>query len=100
MNSIEIVIDNKTLKTEIYIDNVKQTIIINNKEKEISKEKIEDLIRIIRTWKNNYHNQNVVDAESFFIKINLNSETEIIKGNGSYPENYILFKEWISDFNE
>lgn len=100
MNSIEIIIDSKTENIDIYIDVVKETIIINNKEQKITEEKIDDLIRIIRTWDNVYNNSNVIDSETFFIKINANQGTEIIKGNGEYPDNYILLKEWISGFNE
>ena len=100
MNSIEIIIDSKTENIDIYIDVVKETIIINNKEQKITEEKIDDLIRIIRTWDNVYNNSNVIDSESFFIKINTNDGTEIIKGNGEYPDNYILLKEWISDLDE
>jgi len=100
MNSIQIIIDSKTENIDIYIDVVKETIIINNKEQKITEEKIDDLIRIIRTWDNVYNNSNVIDSESFFIKINTNDGTEIIKGNGEYPDNYILLKEWISGFNE
>ena len=46
------------------------------------------------------NNQNIIDAESFFIKINTTDGTEIIKGSGEYPKDYILLKEWISGFNE
>lgn len=100
MNSIEIIIDSKTENIDIYIDVVKETIIINNKEQKITEEKIDDLIRIIRTWDNVYNNSNVIDSETFFIKIDTNNGTEIIKGNGEYPNNYILLKEWISDLDE
>ena len=100
MNSIQIIIDSKTENIDIYIDVVKETIIINNKEQKITEEKIDDLIRIIRTWDNVYKNSNVIDSETFFIKIDTNNGTEIIKGNGEYPDNYILLKEWISDLDE
>ena len=69
MNSIQIIIDNKTSKEEVYIDVLKETIIVNNQEQRINEEQIDDLIRIIRTWKNEYSNPNIIDAESFFIKI-------------------------------
>lgn len=100
MNSIQIIIDNKISNIDIYIDVVKEAIIVNNKEKKITEEKIDDLIRIIRTWDNVYNNPNVIDSETFFIKIDTNDGTEIIKGNGEYPDNYILLKEWISDLDE
>lgn len=100
MNSIQIIIDNKLENTDIYIDVVKETIRINNKEQKITEEQIDDLIRIIRTWKNEYSSKNIIDAESFFIKIDIKDGTEIIKGNGEYPNNYMSLKEWLSGFNE
>ena len=100
MNSIHILIENITNKIEIYIDVLKETIIINNKEKDITKEKIADLVRIIRTWNSEYTNPKIIDSESFLIKINTPEGTEIIKGSGDYPNNYLSLKEWISDLYE
>ena len=100
MNSIQIIIDNKISNIDIYIDVLKETIIVNNQEQKITEEQIDDLIRIIRTWKNEYSNPNIIDAESFFIKIDTKDGIEIIKGSGEYPKDYILLKEWISGFNE
>ena len=100
MKRIEIIIDSKTANFDVYIDVVKKTIIVNNNDHKITEEQIDDLVRIIRTWKNEYNNQNVIDSESFFIKIDTNTGTEIIKGSGEYPDNYILLKEWLSGFNE
>ena len=100
MNSIQIVIDSQTENKDIYIDVIKKIIIINNKEQKITEEQIYELIRIIRTWKNEYSNSNIIGAERFLIKIETKNETEIIKGSGEYPDNYILLKEWISDFDE
>lgn len=100
MNSIQILIDSITESIDIYIDVLKETIIVNNKEQIIDKEKIDDLVRIIRTWNNEYHNLRVIDSESFLIKVNTKEGTEIIKGSGEYPDNYLSLKEWISDFNE
>lgn len=100
MNSIEIYINNIGIETNIIINNKNNLITINNKTKEISEEKINDLIRIIRTWKNEYKNKKKIDSETFKIIINSNTETETITGNGDYPDNYNTFKEWIDDINE
>lgn len=100
MNSIQILIDTITSNIDIYIDILKETIIVNNKEQNITKEKIDDLLRIIRTWNNEYNNPKVIDSETFLIKINMLDGTEIIKGRGDYPDNYLSLKEWISDFDE
>lgn len=98
MNSIEINIENINNIINIKIDTINKKININNSEKDITKEKIEALLRIIRTWENVYQNSNLIDAESFEIKINTINETEIIKGKGNYPNDYQLLKEWIGEF--
>jgi len=98
MNSIEINIENINNIINIKIDTINKKININNLEKDITEEKIDALLRIIRTWDNVYQNSNLIDAESFEIKINTINETEIIKGKGNYPNDYKLLKEWIGEF--
>jgi len=51
MNSIEISINNIGNNINVFIDIINTKITINNKEKSITKEQIDDLIRIIRAWK-------------------------------------------------
>ena len=94
MKSIEIYID---IEFNILIDVINKIIILNNKQKEITDEKINELLRIIRTWENSYQSNNIIDGEEFLIKINTDNKTEIIKGKGKYPENYNLLKSWIGD---
>ena len=100
MNIIEITINNLNEEKNIMIDIINNKIKTNNQIYNITKEKIEDLLRIIRTWHPVYKNKNYLDAESFLIKINDDIGTKIIKGQGEYPDNYQLFKEWISEFYE
>lgn len=70
---------------------------VNNIEKEINQEKIDDLLSIIITWKNDYGSDGI-DMERFTVKILSNGEVDKYSGEGIYPDNYFLFKEWISDF--
>ena len=99
MNSIEIYINNIGNNLIIYIDIEKNKIKINDREKEITEEKLDNLIRIIRTWNNVYENNNSkIDNETFQININTNEGTDRIKGTGGYPENYSEFKDWIGEF--
>ena len=100
MNSIEISINNIGREINIFINTKEHKAIINNQEKHINEEKIDELLRIIRTWDNIYENKsNTTDTESFLININTNEETYTIKGHGNYPKDYILFKEWIGELN-
>lgn len=99
MNSIEIYINSIANNLNIYIDIKNKKIKINGKEKEITEEKIDNLIRIIRTWNNIYKDNNhQLDSETFLIKISTNEETETIKGEGGYPENYSMLKEWLGEY--
>ena len=101
MNSIEISVANIGNNINIFIDVKKYKLIINNKTKDITEEQLSNLIRIIRTWNSNYpSNNNEIDTETFLIRINTDSETDVIKGNGTYPDNYLAFKEWIGEFND
>lgn len=101
MESIEININNITKDINIYIDVKHNQIIINNQRKEITNEQIDELIRIIRTWDSNYpKTNNTIDSEKFLIKINTNEGTYTTKGEGTYPKNYITFKDWIDKFYE
>lgn len=97
MNSIQIDIKSYGNHINIYIDTKKNIIRINDIEKELKEEKIDNLIKIIRLWKSNYHNSKIIDGESFLIKIVTDEGIDIIKGQGEYPHNYVLLKDWISE---
>lgn len=99
MKSIEIIIGGLDGEKKILIECNKKRIIVNEKIDFISQEKIDELIRIIRTWKNQYVGS-LIDGDSFFIRINMESGSEVIEGRGKYPDNYLNFKEWVSDFYE
>ena len=101
MDSIEITINSIGNDINIFIDTINYKTKINDIEKEISKEKLNELIRIIRVWHPIYQNKsNKPDIETFIIKINTNEGTDIIKGEGDFPNNYIEFKNWIGEFYE
>lgn len=101
MKNIEITINSIGNNINIFIDAINYKIKINDKEKNITKEKLNQLIRIIRTWSPVYQNKSSkLDIETFIIKINTNEGTDVIKGEGDFPNNYIEFKNWIGEFYE
>ena len=95
MNSIEIFINNLYSEMYLYIDIKNNVVKINNKEKNIDDEDINNLIRIIRNWDNEYKSNKIIDGEQFIIKLNTSKGTEVIKGKGDYPKNYHAFKELV-----
>lgn len=100
MIGIEITVTNLSNERFIYIDVKNQIVKFNNKEKKIEENFIDELIRIIRCWDNEYYGNNIIDSEKFLIKIITDNSTDIIKGNGKYPENYYVFKKLIGELYE
>lgn len=101
MNKIEIHINNMINKIHIHINVKTYKMIINNEEKNITQDHIDALLRIIRTWNTSYENtDNQIDNETFLINISTEEGIYTIKGNGNYPKNYNLFKDWIGEFYE
>ncbi|MBQ8192951.1 MAG: hypothetical protein IJZ46_02655 [Bacilli bacterium] len=81
----------------IYIGVKEKQIYINEKIKEINANKINDLLNIIKEWKDTYYSS-VLDAEKFSIKLIFNNQiVNQYIGSGNYPYNYNEFKNWISD---
>ena len=97
---IEININKIGETTEILIDVEKNLLTINNKQKNITKDKISELFRIIRTWKSTYESSNVLDGLKFTIKIITEDTIDTIVNNGSYPDNYIYFNNWLGELYE
>ena len=50
--------------------------------------------------KNEYGNSNNIDAEEFFVKIYENGKINTFHGKGTYPNDYIFFKELLGDIYE
>ena len=69
---------------------------VNNIEKEIKEDKIKELLNIIINWENNY-GLNGIDMEEFNIEIVTSEGTDKYYGKGVYPNNYHVFKEWVSE---
>lgn len=96
---IEISIDKINESIYIKIDVKNNLVTTNKKEKNISNLKIESLLRIIRTWKDLYEEDNI-DSEKTMIRIKGKDYVDVIKCNGAYPRNYNLFKDWVGDIYE
>lgn len=97
MNLKEIIIDIINMeRNTISINCINNTVNINGKNKVITEDKIYDLLRIIRNWEPEYYNENSLDKESYKIElIDKNDEKELLTGQGKYPAEYKLLKDWI-----
>ena len=71
INSIGFILSGIGNNFEALIDVKKLKIIFNGKERYISQSNIDELIRIIRTWKSDYGSTgDIIDQESLYISIN------------------------------
>ena len=86
INDIELSIYPKTNK-----------LIRHNEEVNITDEKIDDLIRIIRGWKSNYYSDKGFDGNMFTIEILSNGKLDTIKGIRKLPDNFDEFKKFVRD---
>lgn len=100
IDSIEISITSLNNKMDILINVKEEKIITPFKEKSISKDEIQRLVRIIRSWRGEYINTSIVDAERFKIIISFNGQKEVITGSGTYPDNYLEFKNFVGEYYE
>ena len=73
----------------------------NNKEYKVTNEFLENIIRTIRTWKNEYGNHsNLIDSEEFNIIIETKDTKETYHGKGLYPENYDYLKNLLGELHD
>ena len=97
---VEININNIWNNKNIVIDIKRNLVIIDGVSKKISDDKIDEFFRIVRTWKNKYTKNNIIDSEKFTIRIISNHNEEIISGSGNYPNNYLELNSWVDEIYE
>ena len=68
---------------------------IENKLYNIELELIEELIRIIRVWDNEYIDNSYNDGISFCVKVHYDGKVDIMKGRRAVPENYEEFNKCV-----
>lgn len=71
--------------------------IINDRKRLIKEETKDSLLRIIRTWRNEYGSSSVIDAEEFIITIHTSSNDETLHGKGVFPNNYDELLSFLGD---
>ena len=97
IKEIIITITNAGISNNIILFLNDKKAVVDNNTITIDDEKVENLIRIIRTWKNTSLNSNIIDDENYIIKIISNNGEEIIKGKANSTKDYEMFKNWLGD---
>lgn len=70
----------------------------NNRKYNITDEFKEEIVRIIRTWKNEYGSSNIIDDEEFRVIVTSTNKEEF-HGKGIFPKNYRRLIELIGDID-
>ena len=100
IDTIEIIIKNGIIEsTSLLLIYEKNICYLNNKKYAVDETFKEELLRIIRTWKNEYGSSSDIDSEEFLITITTKNTKETIHGKGNYPNNYNSLIELIGGIN-
>lgn len=98
INTIEVIITSGI--KEIYnvlILPSKNIMYLNNHKYEIDSEYIDNIIRIIYLWKEEYGSDNKIDSEEFKVTVTSKDSTSSFHGKGYYPNNYSLLKDLLKE---
>jgi len=95
ITKIRVLIIDNTYQKEYIIDPQNNTISTKDIIKQIDPETINNIIRMISTWKEEYKSDSIIDGEEFYIEIITDIDTTTLHGKGSYPSNYANFKTLI-----
>ena len=93
MNIDKIEVQNNDKEFTIYPK--KLSVYIEGKVYYIEQERIEELIRIIRTWKSEYTDNSHTDGISFCVKVHCDGKVDVMKGRRAVPENYEEFNKYV-----
>ncbi len=100
INSIEINISNGPIMNTIAIIDFNENICYKNNIKySINSDFKDELVRIIRSWKNEYGTSKNIDDQEFKVIVNADKKN-IYHGKGVFPDNYQRLIEILGDLHE
>ena len=100
IKSIEIMISSGVMVTYNGIISYTDKICyLNDKKYEVTDTFLNNIIKIILYWKNEYGTTNMIDAEEFTITVYTDDGKEKYHGKGIYPNNYRILKEILGDLH-
>ena len=72
----------------------------NNKKHTVSDEYLQEIVRTIRLWKNEYGTSKTMDSEEFKVIVKTKEKEETFHGKGIFPDNYEHLKELLGDLHD
>ena len=71
--------------------------LINGIKVDVNDEIIKDIIRIMRTWKPEYKNNNGIDKEKYYIYLKTSKEETTFSFISSFPDNFYQLTNCLGD---
>lgn len=78
----------------------KKICFVNDKKYKVSEDFLNELMRTIYLWKNEYGYDSNIDSEEFKVIVTTKEGKETFHGKGVYPHNYEHLKEMLGDIND
>lgn len=98
INGIEIIINQgANYEKNVFIVPTEKQCYYNNKKYNITDIQIENILKLLTTWKYEYGCMPIIDAEEFNVIVYSNDGKTTYHGKGIYPYNYSEFKSIIGD---
>ncbi len=97
ITKIRVLIIDNAYQKEYIIDPKGNTLTKNDVIKQINPETINDIIKMISAWKQEYKSDKIIDGEEFYIEVITDRNTTTLHGKGSYPNNYADFKSLLGE---
>ncbi len=100
VDAIEIIINNGALvQTSALIAYKQKVCYLNEKKYEVDDSFLEEFVRILSQWKNEYGTKSGIDVEEFKVTVYSGKREDVFHGKGIFPDNYSRIKELLGGLN-
>ena len=100
IDAIEINIKNGMInQTNALINYLDKVCYLDNKKYTVDDKFLDEIVRIITYWDNEYGVGKGIDIEEFTITVYSNKKKTKYHGKGKYPDNYFRIKQLLGELN-
>ncbi len=101
INTIEVIIRSGIFDSiHLIISYPRESCYMNNKIYTLNDKFLDELVRTIRLWDNEYGYDQMIDSEEFKVIVTTNEKEEIFHGKGIFPSNYQGFKRLLGEIHD
>ena len=100
LDTMEVTISNGLQSLYAFIMCKEKICYIDGLKYNVSDEFLDEIIRTISFWDNEYGENNRLDSEEFKVVIRENDKENVFHGKGIFPNNYAYFKELLGELRD